>query len=264
MLASKTVGFDFWLLLELLAGISLVIASACVVNNYLDREIDKNMSRTKKRALVQKTIAPTKAIIYAAALFMTGFAILSVYTNGPTVVLGMVGYIDYILFYTFGKRRSQHGTLIGSVAGATPIAAGYTAVTGRFDTVALLLFLIMVSWQMPHFYAIAMRRIKDYEAAKIPVLPVKKGMRATKLQIIFYVLAFFITASLLYLFGYTGRLYLLIIAASSLYWLYSGLKGFFTEDNTVWARRMFLISLAVMVVFSLSLIVDSLLGGKIV
>ncbi len=264
MSASNIVGFDFWLLLQLLAGLSLVIASACVVNNYIDRDIDQYMSRTKRRALVLKTIKPSHAIIYAAVLGTVGFSILSIYTNWSTVILGWIGYIDYIIFYGWGKRRSRHGTLIGSVAGATPIAAGYTAVSGHFDIVALLLFITMVCWQMPHFYAIAMRRIKEYKAAKIPVLPIKKGMPATKIQILIYIVAFFISASLLFLLGYTGLLYLLIIAVISLYWLQAGIRGFFTDDDTVWAKRMFLISLMVMVVFSLALIIDSLLGGKIV
>ncbi|MDE2589744.1 MAG: heme o synthase, partial [Patescibacteria group bacterium] len=166
----------FGLFMATLFGVSFVIASACVINNYLDRKIDKKMARTQKRALVTHAISPSHALVFATILGILGFLDLVVFTNGITFMIGLIGYIDYIVLYGLSKRKSIYGTLVGSISGATPIAAGYTAVTNRFDIAALLLFLIMVFWQMPHFYAIAIYRLKDYVAAGIPVLPAKKSM----------------------------------------------------------------------------------------
>ena len=244
-------------MLATLAGISLIIASACVFNNYIDRDIDKFMARTENRALVTKQLAVGNAIAYATTLGVVGFVILSTYTNWLTVLVGLVGFIDYVVLYGLSKRRSVHGTVIGSISGATPIVAGYTAVTNRFDTAALLLFLVLVFWQMPHFYAIAMRRFSDYKAAKLPVLPVKQGMHATKLQILFYVGAFIVATLLLTVFGYTGISYSLVVAGSGLCWLYLGVKGFKATDDTAWAKKMFLFSLIVLLVFCIMLMTNS-------
>lgn len=256
MLASKA-HIRLGLLLATLLGTSLVIASACVFNNYIDRDIDKHMARTKKRALVTGLIPGPIALTYATVLGLLGFLILSIYTNWLTVALGFVGIFSYVVLYGIGKRRSVHGTLVGSISGAMPPVAGYTAVTNRFDSGALLLFLILVFWQMPHFYAIAMRRYNDYAAAKLPVLPVKKGMKTTKVQILFYILAFSVAAGLLTVLGYTGYVYLIVMAGLGLYWLWLGLKGFKASDNTAWAKKMFLFSLIVILGFSIMVSVGS-------
>lgn len=264
LLASKTVGLDYWLLLATLLGVSLVIASACVFNNYIDKDIDVYMKRTKQRALVQKQISEVAAIVYASILGITGFIFLIIFTNWLTVVVGLIGYVDYIVFYGIAKRKSVLGTVIGSVAGSMPIVAGYTAVSNSLDTAAWLLFFAMVFWQMPHFYAIAIRRIGEYKKAKLPVLPVKKGIETTKIQIILYIILFCLAASLLTIYGYTSWQYLGVMLITSIYWLGLGMIGFSTTDNNAWAKKVFLFSLAIMIIFSLSLIVDSLAYGKIV
>ncbi len=244
----------FSLLLQTLLGIALVIASACVFNNYIDRDIDKFMSRTRSRALVKQSLPVRTALIYASWLGVAGFFTLGVFTNRLVVLAGLVGYVDYILFYSWFKRRSVHGTLVGSISGATPPVAGYLAVTNHLDAAALILFLTMVCWQMAHFYAIAIRRLGDYSAAKIPVLPVKKGIENAKLQIIFYVIGFTVAAVSLTFFGYTGVVYLIVVLFLGLSWLWRGFKGFRPKvDNTEWAKKMFLYSLVVTLALSLVL-----------
>ncbi|HSH55271.1 MAG TPA: UbiA family prenyltransferase, partial [Candidatus Limnocylindrales bacterium] len=135
---------DILLLLALAVGMSLVIASGCVFNNYLDRDIDAKMQRTQKRALVSAEISTQNALIYGAVLGISGAAILALYTNLTTLLLGIVGFVSYVGLYTYLKRRTIHGTLIGTIPGATPLIAGYTAVNGQLGLDALLLFLIMV------------------------------------------------------------------------------------------------------------------------
>ncbi len=237
---------NLWLLLATLLGTALIIGSACVVNNYTDRKIDQKMSRTKNRALAKGTISAKTAIIYALILGLLGFYILAFYVNLLTVFIGIIGFLDYVVFYALSKRASPEGTLIGSISGATPPIAGYCAVTNQFDTGALLLFLILLIWQMPHFYAIALYRSQDYAAAAIPVLPLKKGIQNTKIQMLLYILAFGIVSSLLSLFGFTGKIYFIVSLILSLIWLVLAAQGFRTQNDTQWARRMFTFSLIIL------------------
>jgi protoheme IX farnesyltransferase len=249
-----------WVLLPtVLLGSSLVIACGCVINNYIDRNIDKHMARTKERALVTGTISARAALIYAAALGVLGFWILAAYTNLLTVAVGLVGLIDYVVLYGYFKRRSVHGTLVGSIAGATPILAGYTAVTNRLDITAVLLFLIMAVWQIPHFYAIAVYRLKDYTRAGIPVWPAEKGINSTKLQIALYIILFTVLVITPTLAGSIGYSYLVVVLGVSLWWFRLALQGFKAKDSGRWARKLFGTSLVVVLVFSAMLATSSLL-----
>jgi protoheme IX farnesyltransferase len=259
LLASKG-QINFGLLIATLAGTSLVIASACVFNNYIDRGIDVNMARTKKRALVTKLIPGRNALIYATVLGVLGFVDLWLYTNWRTVLIGAVAFLVYVVLYAIGKRRTVHGTIVGSIAGSAPPVAGYVAVTNHFDAAAGLLFLIMTFWQMPHFYAIAIYRFKDYKAAGLPVLPVKRGLPAAKIQIVLYIVAFIAAVAMLSVLGYTGYSYLVVVGIAGLAWLRLALKGFGAQDNEAWARRLFLFSLLVILVFSFMLAVDNWLS----
>ena len=255
LLASKG-NIDIWLLLATIAGISLIMASGCVFNNYIDRNIDKKMTRTKSRALVIRSVPAINALIYASLIGIAGFILLSIYTNLTTVIMGVIGFVDYIVLYGLAKRRSVHGTLVGSISGATPPVAGYTAVTGSLDVGAILLFLILVFWQMPHFYAIAIRRIDDYKKASIPVLPIKSGMKQTKIQIFLYIIAFICATTLLFIMGYAGITYLIVMLGVELYWLWIAGKGFEAKDNGLRAKSLFLFSLKVLLVFSVMLSID--------
>lgn len=250
---------DLVLFLATIIGTCLVIASACVINNYIDRGIDQKMARTKGRALVTGKISGQWAIIYGVTLGMLGFTALIVWTNWLVVAIGLIAYIDYIVLYGVSKRISVHGTLVGSIAGAAPPVAGYCAVTGHFDLGAFIVFAIMVCWQMVHFYAIAIRRAKDYKAAKIPVLPLVKGVQATKIQMICYTIAFIAAVTSLGAFGYTGYTFVVVMAGLGLYWLYRGLKSFNITDNVLWAKQMFLFSLVVLLSFSVMMSIGSTL-----
>lgn len=242
-----------------LAGTCLVIASACVINNYIDREIDAKMARTKKRALVSGKVSARAALFYGGILGVVGFGLLLAYTNNLVALIGLIAYIDYIVLYGWTKRHSVHGTLVGTIAGAAPPVAGYCAVTGKFDFGAFIIFMIMVFWQMVHFYAIAIRREKDYKAAGIPVLPVVKGVRETKIQMILYTIAFIFAVLDLSLRGYAGWMFAAVMAILGVVWLYKGLNSFGIKDNVLWAKNMFMFSLIVLLSFSVMLSVGSIL-----
>ena len=236
-----------WTFLALITGITLVIASASVVNNYTDRRLDQKMERTKKRALVTGATSARSALIYASAIGIIGFWLLF-YTNQLTLAVIAIGYIGYVVFYGAAKRTTSQSTLIGTIPGGASLVAGYTAVTGRFDAAAVILFLIMVGWQVTHFYAIAIYRRKDYAAAGIPVISVKKGVGTTKLHMWFYLLLFIISAASLTFAGYTGYIYLAGVALLGFLWLHKALQGFKTQDNEAWARSMFKFSLSALII----------------
>jgi protoheme IX farnesyltransferase len=248
---------DLELLAATVVGIALIMAAACVYNNYIDRGIDARMARTKKRDLVTGTVGGRPAIVYATVLGTLGFTMLLLFTNSITVILGVIAITMYVIVYGAAKRLSPLGTIVGSVSGALPPAAGYTAVTGNFDLAAWLLFLAMTFWQMPHFYAIAIYRLKDYIAAGIPVLPAKRGIKRTKIGILLYIVAYGLAASLLTVFGYTGYIYLGIVVLLSLLWLFKGLRSYRVADDVVWARQMFFFSLKVLLAWATAIAIDS-------
>lgn len=271
--AAAVGSIKFTLLLATLVGISLVMASGCVFNNYIDRDIDAKMLRTKDRALVAERISKNHALIFGAILGLLGFFILAVYTNLLALFIAAFGFFAYVVLYSiWAKRRSIHGALVGSISGAVPPVVGYAAASGRLDMGAALLFTILVLWQMPHFYAIAIRRADEYAQAGIPVLPVKRGIRATKIAMLLYVLAFIFAASLLTVFGYAGLVYLAIVLIIGFAWLAFCLEGMRNLDadcngtsatvsdaDKLWARKMFFFSLAVMISLFVTITIGALM-----
>ncbi len=256
-LLASSWNIDLGLLLATLGGVACIIASACVVNNYLDRHIDAHMDRTKKRATVSGAISPLRVIIFAVVLGCIGFGLILT-TNLTTILLGIIAYVMYVVVYGYFKRTSVHGTLVGSISGALPPVAGYTAVTGQIDAAAIILFVILAAWQMPHFYAISMFRRDDYKKAKIPVLSVVKGMKAARRQIIVYIVILALIAPLLTVAGYAGITYLVIAIVAPLTWLYIGYKNRKIPDLK-WARKMFFNSLWVLLVLCFAIATGSML-----
>lgn len=259
LLASRG-NVNFTLFLAAVAGSTLVIASACVINNYLDQDIDSKMERTKLRPLITGEISERSAVIFGIIIGLAGIAILISWTNLLVSLIGFIGFITYVFLYgAMSKRRSIHGTLVGSVSGAVPILAGYVAAAGRFDLGAWLVFLILFFWQLPEFYSIAIYRRNEYKAAGVPVITVVKSISYVKYQILFYVAAFSATVVALAIFGYAGVTYTGIMAALCLYWIWLSVKGLKTTNNNRWARKMFRLSLLVLLAFSFLISVDSIL-----
>lgn len=255
-LASSS-GFDYLLFIATLLGLGLVIASAGVFNSYIDRVADAKMARTKNRPLVKGEIAVWKALAFGGILGLAGFAVLLVYTNVLTALVAFGGLFVYLVLYALMKYRSFYGTLVGSIAGAVPPVVGYCAVSDKLDMAALVLFLVLVLWQMPHFFAIAIYRLKDYAAASIPVLPVERGIHETKVQMAWYIVAFAVAALLLGAFANIGILYLATTLLLSSAWLLLSLYGFKKQNDVVWAHRMFALSLLVIMGLCVTLTLDT-------
>ncbi len=248
--------FDVWLFLAMFIGLYLIIASACVFNNYIDRDLDRKMERTKNRPLVQGLITGRHAIVFACTLGLSGTLILALYTNLLTVLLALAGFFIYVVLYSFWKSRTSYATLVGSISGALPPVIGYCSVSNRFDAGAFILFAILVLWQMPHFFSIAMYRFDDYFAAEVPVLPVKKGNYTTKVHMLLYIIAFLLAILSLIAFGYTGYTYLSVATLFGIAWLYLCIRGFYTDNDKLWARKMFRLSLLVVTAFCIMISID--------
>lgn len=247
---------DCRLLATTLVGLCLVIASACVWNNCIDRERDARMARTRHRALVVGKVAPSSAARFAMLLGVLGSSILALYANLLAMCIALFGLLIYVALYSLWKYYSAHATLVGSMAGAAPAVVGYCAVTHSLDVGALLLFVMIALWQMPHFFSIAIYRLEDYAAASIPALPVIRGVSVAKRHTLLYLIAFVFVAGMLTLFGYTGSAYLAAVVLLGAAWLWLCIQGFTSASDALWAQRMFRFSLVTIVMLCLMMALD--------
>ncbi|TSC68102.1 MAG: protoheme IX farnesyltransferase [Parcubacteria group bacterium Gr01-1014_56] len=162
-------GFNWQDFGTMVAGLSFVVASACVFNNYADRFLDAHMERTKNRALPKGLVNPKHALVFGATLLLFGvllFLLLSPLALGAA----LLGFVVYVFVYTPLKPKTGYALYAGAVAGATPPVVGYAAAAGVLDYYALALFLILFLWQIPHFLAIARYRYDEYSNAGVPLL----------------------------------------------------------------------------------------------
>ena len=249
---------DVMLLIWMLIGSTLTMASATVINNYWDRELDLKMERTRNRVLPGGRMKPSSVLIYGIILGVAGIAVLFLLVNPLCGWLGLLGWFVYIVVYTMWlKRTSTWSTSIGGVSGAMPPVIGYCAVTGQVDIGAWLLFALLFLWQPAHFWSLAIRRVEEYREAGFPLLPVVKGVKRTKLQMIPYILLLLPTCILIYAYNYSGIYFLIISVVCSLIWLYQTLLGSKAADTDKWAKTNFLISVNYLMVVFIAMILNT-------
>ncbi|MBB86928.1 MAG: heme o synthase [Abyssibacter sp.] len=193
-------------------GIALCAASAAVINQVVDRQIDARMSRTAQRPIVQGHVGVGQAYTFAAVLGVLGAGLLIWRVNALTAWLTLASLVGYALVYTlYLKRATPQNIVIGGASGAAPPVLGWVAITGEIHAHALLLFLIIFVWTPPHFWALAIDRREDYARAGIPMLPVTHGDRYTRLQILCYTVLLALVTLLPYLTGMSGVVYLVAV-----------------------------------------------------
>jgi len=241
--------FDTGTCLLLAAGLACIVASACVVNNYFDRSIDARMERTKARALPGGRVSARAALLFAGALLAAGIFLLAVFVNMLTLAVSLVGWLIYVAAYTPLKRVSEHAVLVGALAGAVPPVAGYTGSTNALDSTALILFLMLLSWQMVHFCAIALYRLDEYRAAGIPVFPLRQGAARTKALMAAYAFIFLLCLVPLALIGRVRESSMLLLGMLAVGWLCLTLWGFRSDTDRAWARANFFYSLVILLGF---------------
>jgi heme o synthase len=245
---------DLLTFFSLLVGTVCIIAASCVVNNYLDKDIDAHMSRTAIRPSVTGLIPLVNGMLFSGALAVLGFTVLLLGTNMLTAAIGVVGAVIYAAVYTPLKHISYHATLVGAIPGAVPPLAGFVAAQGYIDLAAWLVFAVLIAWQMPHFYAIAVFRRKDYAAASVPTIVAVKGLLRTIIEIRLYIVLFIGVLLVMGLIGMLGIAASLILAMLGLYWLYTALRS--ATDATAWARTVFRVSLLALPALSILLATD--------
>lgn len=241
---------DWAVFVSLTIGTWCVIASACVINNYLDQDIDRVMKRTKNRPLLTGEATPRQALIFGLTLGIVGTIFLILFTNLWVAGAGLLGWVVYVWLYgALGKRKSVHGTLVGAVSGAIPVWAGWLAVHPGIDMVGVLLFLVLFFWQMPEFYAISIFRREEYAKAGVPVSAVVRGVPATVRQIVLYTILTIVSTLALIISPLTSQTMIAVLLVVCGVWLYIALKGLITKDIIVWAKKEFRFALVFLVVF---------------
>ncbi len=178
-----------WLVVATLIGGTLSAGSANALNNFLDRDLDRVMARTSRRPTATQEVTARGALGLGLVLAVLGFAWLAAFVNLVAAALATGAIAFYVFIYTLGlKRRSSQGVVIGGIAGCVPVLTGWAAVTGGSlaDPRPWLLFAIMLWWQPPHFWALAMKYREDYARAGLPMLPVTHGNDEATRHILLY------------------------------------------------------------------------------
>jgi heme o synthase len=215
-----------WTFAAAMAGLALACGGASALNHVLDADIDRLMgSRTERRPIAAGRVLPERGLEFGLALSALSFVLLASAVNVLTAVLALVGNLFYVLVYTrWLKRSTPQNIVIGGAAGAVPPLVGYAASSGDLGLPALWLFLIVFLWTPPHFWALALLIREQYEAARVPMLPVVRGERETVRQIVLYtvVLVAFTVAAGLWL----GPLYTAaaVVLGGAFLWLAVGLR----------------------------------------
>ena len=212
-----------WLVVVTMSGLALACGGASALNHVLDRDIDKLMGqRTRARPLAAERMPPARALEFGLTLSAFSFVLLASLVNVLAAALALVGNLFYVLVYTrWLKRTTPQNIVIGGAAGAVPPLVGWAAATGNLTLPALWLFLIVFLWTPPHFWALALLIRRDYEAARIPMLPVVRGERETTRQIVIYSLVLGGATLVPVLWGTLGLVYLgaAIVLGATFLWL---------------------------------------------
>jgi protoheme IX farnesyltransferase len=247
------------LFLATMAGLALACGGASALNHVLDRDIDVHMRRTDKRPVAAGRIPAERALEFGLALSALSFVVLTGFVNVLAALLALAGNLFYVLVYTrWLKRTTPQNIVIGGAAGAVPPLVGWAAATGNLTIPALFLFLIVFFWTPPHFWALALLIRRDYEAARVPMLPVVKGEASTARQIVGYSFVLVGISLLPYLWNTVGFFYLgsALVLGAGFIALALVLRRRTTQAN---ARRLFSFSLAYLALLFVAMALDPIL-----
>jgi heme o synthase len=241
-------------------GTTITVASANILNNYLERESDKHMTRTQDRALPTGRVSPKIALLTGFLLTALAIPALTILVHPLPALLAAVALVSYVLLYTPMKRHSSFNTLIGAIPGAMPPLIGWTAATHSIDIGGLLLFALMFVWQIPHFLAIAIYRKQEYENAGLIMLPSEQGLEVTRRQILLYTFVLFPIPILLMFSQVSGILTCVIGTIVGGWWLWQAIDGYKNKREHVWARKFFMTSLYYLTTLFIVITIDGILA----
>lgn len=250
---------SFWLTLWTLLGGALAAGGSSALNQYIDRELDRNMQRTAKRPLADGRLTDAEGLAFGLGLSLISYYILACFVNGLAALLSLAGIIYYVILYSLWlKRATVQNIVIGGGAGAIPPLVGYAAATGNLDWTAWILFAIIFMWTPPHFWALAIVRMKDYERAGVPMMPVVRGELETRRQILVYTIELVIVTLLLPILHLAGNIYLissLVLGAALIYAAWTVWK----QGGNKVAWRMYKWSSSYLVFIFLAIMIDAVL-----
>ena len=232
---------DYWQIFIFGAiGGTLVIAGALIINNWYEVDLDEAMDRTKERPTVTGSFSLQTVLRLGLIFSIVGFVFM-LFTNVEAFIYAFLGWFTYVVPYTlWTKRKYTLNTIVGSVSGAFTPLIGWALVDTALQLIPLVIFILLFLWQVPHTFAIAMRRYEDYKSAKVPMLPVAFGFEITKRQMLLYIAAMIPFPFFLIDLG-VG--YVAIVTTINILWLISAFRGLFTRDDKAYADRMFYYSL---------------------
>ena len=238
-------------------GGALSAGGAAAVNHYYDRDLDARMARTATRPVPAGRIAPGAALAFGLALGVASFVELSLLVNLLAACLALAGFLGYVLVYTMWlKRSTPQNIVIGGAAGAVPPLVGWAAVTGTVDPIAVYLFAIVFFWTPPHFWALSLLMKDEYARVGVPMLPVVRGERETRRQILLYTALLYAVTQLPFCAGGFGALYL---GASMLLGLafVGGAALLWRRADRRSALRLYLFSLAYLALLFMAMVLDA-------
>jgi len=245
--------------LTTLLATGLAVASSHVFNQIIDRDIDAVMTRTKDRALAAGRIRPVPAAIFGAVLLALSIAVMLWKVNALSAWLVVLGWVVYVPVYTYWlKRTSPWCTLVGGISGAVPTLIGWASVTGQIGLPAFWLFLFMVIWQSPHFYALSLFRGDDYKRARLPIYVVVAGVAKTQRRIVSYSLLMAAVTTLVYFSGAAGPVYLTLAAAGGAAYVLASIIAVRQGEAQApeWGKRLFLSSYLYLALVFISVVAD--------
>ncbi|MFW5748960.1 MAG: heme o synthase [Chloroflexota bacterium] len=252
---------DLWLILATMLGGTLAAGGSSAINQYIDRDMDAQMSRTARRPIPSGRIAPINALIFGVALVLWSVVLLTVLVNPLSALLAFIGSIYYVVLYTMVlKRNTVVNILIGGGAGAFPVLVGWAAVTNTITFEPLLLFAIVFYWTPPHSWALALLVNKDYAAARVPMMPVAHGEQATREQILLYSVQLLLISLLPWFFGVLGWVYAVAAVALGLGLVYRSVQLLRSGDKKL-ARITYKYSTLYLALLFLVMMLDVLLLG---
>ncbi|MFC5602276.1 heme o synthase [Sporosarcina koreensis] len=226
----------FWLTI---IGSTILMAGALVLNNWYDVDIDTVMERTQKRPTVTGNISLKTVLGIGISMSAIGMIML-LFTTLEAAIYGFIGWFTYVIMYTmWTKRKYTLNTVIGSISGAVTPTIGWAAIAPTWHIVPIMLFIILFIWQMPHTFAIAMRKYNEYKAANVAMLPVVRGFKMTKRQMFVYIACLL---PLPFYLGSLGMVFIVLATILNIGFLAVSIRGFFTKDDNRWAYVMFIYS----------------------
>lgn len=251
--AWPSASLTFWTLL----GGALAAAGSSALNQYIDRELDKNMQRTAKRPLADGRLTAAEGLSYGLALCLASYYVMAGFVNLLAALLSLAGIFYYVIFYSvLLKKATVQNIVIGGGAGAIPPMVGWAAATGGLGLAAWILFAIVFMWTPPHFWALAIVRMKDYEKAGVPMMPVVHGEERTRRHILIYTIELIAVTLLLPIFNLAGTVYLFSALGLGAFLLYAAWRVFRVGGNKA-AWTMYRWSSMYLAFIFLALMVDA-------